>query len=396
MEKWYQLSKICAKASFVGMVMLVLVSAGFEGFLRWKGFLKAQPAPYPCVTGDPVVNHRFQPNCKVTVKGSALKTDRSAEYSTNSIGLRMGEIKPSARKVVLLGDSYAEGFGVSNEETLATLLEARWRKAGLREVQFVNGGVLGTSPGLQNLFYRKVLRPLRPHLVLLNLDFTDLGDEAYFHALADWSESGAVAFPPREVFPPFTYSVIYSDRSALVRFIHQEVNLLAQHWRRARTIPVMNRWVESGEALVDRKMLHEEGLGHCWKPYELMARNVAQTVRDVRADGGTVAIHMYLPGQFLKKYPDAPAGISFVRLFEHATTKDWSWNCSMDVKSVKVFERVAKKLGVPLISSVDYIQGRSDREALFFDRDAHWNERGVRVMADFLSEPLLKIFRDKN
>lgn len=64
-----------------------------------------------------------------------------------------------------------------------------------------------------------------------------------------------------------------------------------------------------------------------------------------------------------------------------------------DYDNKRVF---SKKLGVPLISSVDYIQSRSDREALFFDRDAHWNERGVRVMADFLSEPLLKIFRDKN
>jgi hypothetical protein len=111
------------KAVAVALFCVVTVALSFEVYLRYSGFLQAQPANYPCVMGDSILNHVFQKNCEGLAMAAALKTEKYVVYKTNSFGLRGREPGASKRRIVVIGDSYTEGFGLSETEAFPFQLE---------------------------------------------------------------------------------------------------------------------------------------------------------------------------------------------------------------------------------------------------------------------------------
>jgi hypothetical protein len=89
----------------------------------------------------------------------------------NSRGLRDRDIpyeRTGAFRVLVLGDSYAEGMQIPVEETFEKLLERRLAEAGDgRPVEVVNAGCSGYGTDNSLLFYRHEGRKYRPDLVLL-------------------------------------------------------------------------------------------------------------------------------------------------------------------------------------------------------------------------------------
>ncbi|HUG53159.1 MAG TPA: hypothetical protein VMR21_06140 [Vicinamibacteria bacterium] len=80
----------------------------------------------------------------------------SAEYVINSRGLRDVErplIAPGVQRVLVLGDSFAEGFSVRLEEAVPRVLERELEGAGC-PVEVVGGGTVGYSTDQEYLFYR--------------------------------------------------------------------------------------------------------------------------------------------------------------------------------------------------------------------------------------------------
>lgn len=98
------------------------------------------------------------------------------EFRTNDHGLRYRDVplaKPSqTRRVLLLGDSFTEGWGVPADQTFGALLEAALADQG--PIEFVNGGLSGTGP----VEYRRLLIHLglayQPDAVLLCLYANDV------------------------------------------------------------------------------------------------------------------------------------------------------------------------------------------------------------------------------
>ena len=77
-------------------------------------------------------------------------------YKSNSIGLRGEEVNlASKRNIFLIGDSFAEGWGVNREETLQHLLETEFSS------QVLNLGISGDVGPLQYyLIYKNLLNLL--------------------------------------------------------------------------------------------------------------------------------------------------------------------------------------------------------------------------------------------
>jgi len=69
-------------------------------------------------------------------------------------------------KILILGDSLTEGYGVDKDEAYPTLLENLFKEAGIKEVEIVNAGVSGstTAGGLSRLKW--LLKGKPTHLVL--------------------------------------------------------------------------------------------------------------------------------------------------------------------------------------------------------------------------------------
>lgn len=100
-----------------------------------------------------------------------------ARYYTDSAGLRVArpglEISPEkpadAFRVLLLGPSFAFGWGVDHEATFAARLEAQLQRAGFaggRRIEVVNAGVNSMPPAPHLEWYRHVGSRYRPDLVI--------------------------------------------------------------------------------------------------------------------------------------------------------------------------------------------------------------------------------------
>lgn len=102
-------------------------------------------------------------------------------FRTNSLGLRGPEIRarkpPGTRRILILGDSIASGYGVSEDETFARRLERRPRASDPHPVEVVNAGVPSYNTAQEVEFLAERGVALDPDIVLLALYWNDIHDK---------------------------------------------------------------------------------------------------------------------------------------------------------------------------------------------------------------------------
>ncbi len=158
-----------------------LTLALLEGSLRVLvgGGLLRLPAPPPSASGafwdasHPVFGVWHRPRADFEHQSECF----SARYRTNSVGARDRERdrRSDHRRIVVLGDSFIEGWGLSEAERLTNLLE---RDTGLEHLNF---GMAHLGPYQYSLVYRELAREFAHDAVLIGIlaanDFFDLDYE---------------------------------------------------------------------------------------------------------------------------------------------------------------------------------------------------------------------------
>ncbi len=133
----------------------------------------------PCFEVGAPFHHRFRPNCV-----GELKTPRGPKpFSVNEDGLRelpRPHVLKSEKRVLVMGDSYVEGWWASQEESLSSLLRERFPG-----IFFINGGGRSTGPVMQAERLRELLRVYRPQGVIWFLNDTDSLDDRFACAIAE-------------------------------------------------------------------------------------------------------------------------------------------------------------------------------------------------------------------
>lgn len=362
---------------FAALFSILLILGGFEIYLRFTGYLEAQPANYPCIKGDPVLNHVFEPNCEGKALASALNTDRDANYKVNKLGLR-GELPDLTKsRIVVIGDSYTEGFGLEEGETFARQLSSILGK----RFNVLNGGTMGFSPAIYPIYFEKYFSEWKPSFVLLNLDFTDFSDDPYYFQIADFDHDGnPKAFPARDVFPSVMAHFVYSNHLAVLRFIHQEVNQLYQISLRSKVQPIMDKFIETKIGSGAWDAIQSAELDGCDKSLKLVFKNVLRLNEIVKASGGKLAIHMYLPGYKVKEIPFRTQNISFVQKYDLLTRKDYSWACTASEKIWPAVQLLAKQENISAFSTIDFLKAHPRNKEFYFEKDAHWNAEGIKAV----------------
>lgn len=169
------------------------------------GFFLIAPLS-PQLVPDEYRHHKLVPNAQAFFD----QQDFSYVQRNNSLGLRGREIiqqKPEDTfRVLMLGDSFTMGKGVEDNETFSALAEERlnvWLSdcaSSFNHVEVINGGVDSYSPILSYIYLSRELIRLDPDLVVLNLDNSDLVQEAAYRKVAVRDETGnIVAVPGSEV-----------------------------------------------------------------------------------------------------------------------------------------------------------------------------------------------------
>lgn len=118
----------------------------------------------------------------------------------NSHGLRGPELSDgddAAYRILLLGDDTVFGSAVSEAETLAGQLHACFADRTQSRLEVLNGGVPGYCPLLCWLRFAD-LAELRPNLVVVHVDMSDVDDDAIYRSLLGEADGRPVCTHPAE------------------------------------------------------------------------------------------------------------------------------------------------------------------------------------------------------
>lgn len=134
----------------------------------------------------------------------------SFEYLANSEGVIDREFALEApagrRRVLVLGDSFAQGAGAPMGQSWPATTEARLREAGL-DVEVFNAGVSGSDPCFEYQLLRERLLRYRPDLVVVALNESDLPDFIWWGGLERFRPDGTTRGRPAPPgFTLFRYS----------------------------------------------------------------------------------------------------------------------------------------------------------------------------------------------
>jgi len=156
-------ARLLALASFgTALGLLVLEFAVLRGIFGYHGVREVTAA----FQYDARWGWRFIPGAS----GEHSDLDFAVHYQINSHGLRQPEVQyekpPGVFRILVLGDSFTEGYGVEAEQSYPFRLGELLRGDGLH-VEVINAGLRGTSSDQHLLFLLEEGLRYTPDLVLL-------------------------------------------------------------------------------------------------------------------------------------------------------------------------------------------------------------------------------------
>lgn len=148
---------------------LGLTLGALEGVARVAKRRPTEPIASQYTEFDPLLGWRHRAGASVRFP--------QGDYRINSRGLRdrerAPEPLPGTTRLLVLGDSFAEGFSVAFEDSLSQVLERSLTRSAC-PVEVVNAGTVGYSSDQELLFFRQQGHGYRPRVVVLFFYYNDI------------------------------------------------------------------------------------------------------------------------------------------------------------------------------------------------------------------------------
>ena len=308
-------------------------------------------------------------------KGSAVHTKScfNVEYSSNEVGARDTSFEEIDHldNVVLLGDTFAEGYGVKFEETSQYLLETGTGK------NILNFGATGSFGPLQYLLiYEQLASKYRHEAVLIYfLPANDFTDNDYSH----WLQTGYTFSPQnKERYRPYFNE---NTTKALELFYPEAAEkraALDAHRKKSvfdwREFLLDNFW--SANVLRTSNFLLKVGVN--FDPYSgYFDASEAQQTSAIAAINAIVETAGDIPVILVS----IPTKSDFVRMANGDNSSDQSW-----WKAFKALETENENVVFLDLSQFPV----EDSSQLFFSCDDHWSAVGNAWAADIIKDYLVK------
>ena len=354
---------------------------------------------------DPVLGHRQRPN--VSVESHVWDArENVTEVRTNEQGLRhnvsIGS-RSERYRILLIGDSYTFGYGVSQKDTFGSVLERLLNEGESegRGVEVINAGVSAYGTAQEWLWLRELLPQLRPDLVVLSifvgndvqdnqcLRLIDLGknDRAPCYSL---SRDGELELESEPVLPgpgsasgrrsriqlnPVAivkgsrlYNFAYSKARGLLASQPGLVDLLARMGIRLNPgyLPhVVNGWY--------RGEISTEG----WR---LTRALLDEFVNETEAHDSELLV-MLIPSR-IQAIPELK-GVADVMYAGEASYAAFGSDPAMPQRLLTEF---FESLSVPVVDVLPALQASQDPSSLYYPTIAHWSEAGHELAGRALYE----------
>ena len=191
----------------------------------WAGWHVFMPASNPRAP-SPIYHHGLRPMMDVTHQ----EWGRRYRFATNSLGMvdaspRVIDPKDDRCRILFIGDSMTEGYGVGWDKSYAGILSKRWKDQG---IEVLNAAVAGSSP---SIYYRKVRHliedaGLRFNALFVAIDISDIRDEWMNYDLDERESVVQISteFPAMTMRAPTTMDrIVYTviDNSVTARLTYR-------------------------------------------------------------------------------------------------------------------------------------------------------------------------------
>jgi hypothetical protein len=366
---------------FLALGSTCAVVAAIEGLARivvWTWTREPNAVRRPFARFDPELGWSKPPNAR----GVLRRSEYRVLLEVNSQGNRGPEVPlekpPGVARVLLLGDSFTEGYTVEEPATVRARLERDLSARLSKSVQVINGGTAGYGTDQEFLFYLKSGRRYSPDLVLLLFYYNDLyrdgdlGIQPWFdldatgglilrnspvpkheefyradpYALKPFKGSIALALlQPRLVAHPRIASVLAKAGLAEMPLAAKEVPLELHPFGRQRPREVRNHWVRFRALLNGLKT-------------------------EAARDGAGLAV-VYVPARF--EIDDRAWSLTREA---YGLNAQWDRNRVADDLS-----RITSELGIPMADPRPALRSREVQGRTYFPEDGHWTEAGNEVVA---------------
>lgn len=338
--------------------------------------LRSQQEPYRI--RHPVYHHALKPGAV----GRLRRPEFAVSYRINRLGMRDREFDeqkpPFTTRLLMLGDSFTEGWGVEVGECFAKQLERRLNVdlTGTMRYEVLNAGTGSFSPMLEYLYLRHRGLKLSPNWVIVNFDMSDLMDDRYYARFATFDSQGALLkVPPVQTMTGRLESFLAAG------FIENRLLSALSSVQQPEVRDILA--IRDPDALWDRAALRLE---HTvtddqapFRKYYEHSQKYLKLCRDLcEKEGVRFALSLYPYGHQVND--------------EEWKTGRLHWGLKPSYHGsgapFALMERWARDQGIPVCNLLPRLkQERGAR--LYYENDGHWTTAGHRVVAEGLYEFLM-------
>ncbi len=334
---------------------------------------------------DEYVHHKYAPH--VTMRAYD-PVDFDVRINTNNMGFRgrdlSGEKPPGTYRIVMLGDSFTLGAGVGDDQTFPSLLEGMLNASSSRRYEVINCGVESYAPVLEYIQLRRNIERLRPDMVIMNFDMSDLMNEFVYRKEAEFGTGGepeAVSGiedyrQVREGALSRLRSWVYDNlfiTTALLETIGKrlrgetglkDVNVETGIEREWMMILIHTLKVPQPENSAEMYRMAEDSI---LRTKRLCEENGCVFVLTTYPWGHQVSDDEWIPG----RYEWLPKGTGLSDVSD---------------RTVEELARFSAANGIPFLNAFPAFRNYRGGDRLYYKHDIHWTPAGQRLMAETLAE----------
>jgi len=375
----------------IGLTVLSLLVSLILTELVIRYYLKlSEPiSDKDCRKKDELLHHVLIPltSCRSKTKEWDIK------FKVNSLGLRDYEynaIKPdNTFRILMLGDSFTEGYGVEINETFSKILEKNLNFSFKQNIEVINAGITGYSPMIDYLYLQNKGLELEPDLVILNYSMTDFYDDWKYKDKLMVDKDKAPAWEEEKMFtekiPQSTWLPLIP--TAWKWWLHQNLasyDFIALRFKKIFSAEVYKDNLQDfkkGEILTDQLAITREKID--LNDYQILMNNTQNYLLEINQ---------------LLIINNIDFMLTIIPYGHQVNGQEWNqgrsyWKFDKDKiyssKSIEDLKLWAENNNITVINLLNSLQRESD-QLNYFSVDGHWNKNGHQTAADEIYKHVVK------